>query len=88
MFREAIKCNDGTTISIQASSSHYCTPKEDKLPLTEYTHYELGFPSKEIPCLLEYSEDIECLTSTVYPYVPKAIVKEALDYCGGADLVL
>ena len=37
-----IVCKDGTTLSVQASEFHYCTPRDNKGP---YTHVEIGFPS-------------------------------------------
>lgn len=39
----AIECADGFTMSVQASRSHYCTPRNDVGP---YTAVEVGFPSK------------------------------------------
>ena len=41
-----IKCKSGLTLSVQASSFHYCIPREDG---ADYTHVEVGFPSKFPP---------------------------------------
>ena len=35
-------CKDGEHLSVQASKTHYCTPRDDYGP---YTHVEIGFPS-------------------------------------------
>ncbi len=37
-----IVCNDGTTLSVQTSHTHYCTPRTDHGP---YSHVEVGYPS-------------------------------------------
>jgi hypothetical protein len=34
------ECKDGATLSIQASKSHYCTPRDNKGP---YSSIEVGF---------------------------------------------
>lgn len=36
--RDITECVDGTTLSVQASSSHYCTPRDNDGP---YTHVEV-----------------------------------------------
>jgi hypothetical protein len=36
--RDAVKCRDGTTLSVQASFTHYCTPRNNEGP---YTHVEV-----------------------------------------------
>lgn len=72
---------DGTTVSVQASRYHYCTPRDDSGP---YTHVECGFPSK-VPSdeMLKYAEITDIPTKTVYPYVPIEIVAEWINECGG-----
>lgn len=69
---------DMFTISIQASSLHYCEPKEDFGP---YESYELGFPNFEDPLILPWSEDSSF--SSVYPYVPREIIGQMIDNHGG-----
>lgn len=56
-------------VSIQASKSHYSTPRSDNVE--RYTHVELGYPSETPPdYILEYAEDPDNPTETVYPHVP------------------
>jgi hypothetical protein len=78
----AVILNDGTEISIQASGTHYCTPRE-YVPAEEYVSVEVGYPSKVIEELKEYAEDPRewddemenrigdlNYTDTVYGWVP------------------
>ena len=81
-----IECEDGFTISVQASEGSYCTPRED-YPRTPYTNVECGYPSSTptTKALREYAElcgtDDYC--RTVYGYVPVEIVEAELDAHGG-----
>lgn len=65
-------------LSVQASSSHYCSPREDLQDF--YEDVEIGFPnfnfSKEF--IFQYSEDGECPQDTVYGYVPMVELAEEL----------
>jgi hypothetical protein len=61
---DRIKCADGFSISVQASSTHHCTPRNDIGP---YTHVEIGFPSEVEPELLPYREGPD---EIVYVQVP------------------
>lgn len=87
-----VVCADGFSISIQAGSGHYCSPRVDELVAnTQYTHVELGFPShfeKIEEILLDYCEDKDCPTGTVYGYVPVEVVQEVLDKHGGIKWVV
>ena len=74
-------CNDGFNVSIQASSSHYCEPREDNLP--EYTEVELGYPSMVDALIKDYAEDPDDLCNTVYGHVPIELVDELLAKHGG-----
>jgi len=42
-IRPAIECIDGFMMSVQASSMHYCTPRENQGP---YSEVEVGYPSE------------------------------------------
>lgn len=67
-----IVCADGTSISVQASQNHYCTPNNDTGP---WTHVEVGFPSSPPGSLWhDYAEDPDNPTGTVYAYVPIHLV--------------
>jgi hypothetical protein len=72
---KVITCNDGTTLSVQASETHYCQPRSDIGP---YLSVEIGFPSvAPRGRLLEHIDggDIDP-TDTVYGYVPWDVVRE------------
>jgi hypothetical protein len=76
-----IECNDGFTISVQASQYHYCKPRRDNA--YPYTHFELGYPYDSDDLILEYAEDKDFPTLTVYGNVPLEIVKALIDKHGG-----
>ena len=78
-----IECNDGFSISIQASGFHYSNPREDLVDANQYSHFELGFPSEEEEMIAMFAEDKECLTDTVYPYVEASLIQDMLDKHGG-----
>lgn len=80
-FRPRVECNDGYSVSIQASSSHYCDPRRDNL--TEYTEVELGYPNMADNLIADYAEDPDDLCNTVYGYVPIEAVDELLAKHGG-----
>mgnify|MGYP001552072057 FL=1 len=73
--------NSGASLSIQASSSHYCLPREDEGP---YTHYEMGFPENlEESDLAMLEEFEEAPGEGVCPYVPKDVLKKIINRNGG-----
>lgn len=65
-------------LSVQASSSHYCSPREDFQ--YAYEQVEIGFPnfnfSKEF--IFQYAEDSDNPQDTVYGYVPMVELAEEL----------
>ena len=73
--------NDGFSISIQASSMHYCSPRKNGVQ--EYDTVELGYPSENEPLIEKYAEDINLLKHTVYLNVPIRIVDELVIKHGG-----
>ena len=81
-IRSKIQCNDGFSISIQASACHYCNPRATfEGP---YTELELGYPSCSEELLIPYMED-NCYKpeDTVYPYVPVEVVDKVIKKHGG-----
>lgn len=82
IIRPRIVCNDGFTMSAQASSGHYCSPRK---PQHEYFSMEIGYPSIEEPLIAEYAEDKDSLTETVYGYVPCNIINEVIEKHGGIN---
>ena len=82
-------CEDGFEMSVQASESHYSTPKAFS---DEYTEVEIGYPSAPESLIAEYAEDWEVegdddprLCQTVYGYVPVHIVNLVIEKHGGID---
>lgn len=77
----SIQCADGFYISVQASRTHYCSPREDEGP---WHQVECGFPSEHPGDeMLEHAEDKERPTDTAYGYVPVGIVERLIDRHGG-----
>ncbi len=80
-----IKCKDGTTLSVQASKYHYCTPREDDGP---YYSVEVGYPSVEPPetwaGYFDGDWDTQDRTDSVYGYVPIDLVEDFIKIHGGS----
>ena len=68
-------------MSVQASSSHYCSPRIDNA--ISYTEVEIGFPSKKISLLMPYAENKTAPTDTVYGWVPAAVLAAVIKNAGG-----
>jgi len=89
--RDAVRCKDGFTMSVQASNSHWSTPKINDAP--SYLEVEIGFPSERERLLDRYCEGIylwvnkddddSVFTNSVYPYVPAEVVIEVIMKHGG-----
>lgn len=75
-----IKCEDGFTVSIQASNIHHCERSSDE---TQWSRFELGFPS-EVDFLIEgYAANSNASPNTTYNYVPRNVVEKLLTRHGG-----
>ena len=68
-------------MSIQASETSYSNPRETHAE--RYTSVELGFPSHREPMILEWAEDEDRPTETVYGYVPVETVNLVIAKHGG-----
>jgi hypothetical protein len=89
MDNPRIVCADGFSMSVQARSFSYCTPREDDVV---HTHMEGGFPSST-PLDLELRSFAECnilstdgsadYTETVYGYVPRKVFEREFELHGG-----
>ncbi len=80
-LNKAIVCADGFTMSVQANSTAYCHPREN---LAEaYDEVEVGFPSMAESLLLEWAEDPQAPTETVYGWVPAERVSLVIAKHGG-----
>ena len=80
MVRPKLVCKSGLTLSVQASAGHYCSPKKDS---GSYSSVEVGFPSQKVDALMEFAENPDNPTGTVYGYVPTSIVLEVIADNGG-----
>ena len=69
-----IVCKDGFTMSIQDSEFHYCDAGISS---------EVGFPSEKEELLMDYIEDPEYPTETVYAYVPNGVIDKIIEKHGG-----
>lgn len=79
--RPRLYCNDGYSISVQASEFHYCSPRLNGLQ--DYKSVELGYPSAEDELINDYAEDALNYTDTVYGYVPIEVVEKLIEKHGG-----
>lgn len=75
-----VVCADGFNMSIQADEFVYCSPRNNDGP---YTAVEIGFPSHYEDLILEFAEDKNTPTKTVYGWVPSHIVSLVLAKHGG-----
>lgn len=75
-----IECADGLTLSVQASVTHYCTPRDSVGP---WIAVEIGFPSRRVGEFMEYAENPDDATGTVYGYVPVEVVEAVIEKHGG-----
>lgn len=75
-----IECVNGFSMSVQASRTHYCEPRGDLGP---WHSVEIGYPSARVEVLLEFAEDRERPTSTVYAGVPIEVAAMVIDENGG-----
>lgn len=84
--RPAIICADGFKMSVQASEYHYCTPRITGAE--QYTEVEVGFPSQKEDLLMDYADDCDRPTDTVYGYVPVEVVIAVINKHGGLQQTL
>lgn len=84
-FFERVVCADGFSVSVQASSFNYCSPRNNVGP---WESVECGFPNAKDPALEEYAEDPEApiengQVQTVYGWVPSKVVEKIIASHGG-----
>ena len=79
-FQEVV-CADGFTRSVQASETHYCSPRETGAE--KYTSVEVGYPNPPEPLLMYLAEEPDRPTMTVYPFVPAQLVALVIAKHGG-----
>ena len=85
VMMKKITCKDGFTVSVQATYTHYCSPRETirSEHFNFYNEFELGFPNKKDKLLMPYCEDNKRPKDTVYSCVPKDIINQVIKKHGG-----
>lgn len=78
--RKPAVCADGTTLSIQASETHYCKPRVNSNKTDFYYAIEVWCVSKEVPSSWNQYGDAE---ENPFAYIPIELVQEFVDSCGG-----
>ena len=81
-MKPQIICNDGFKMSVQGSRTHYSTPRSN---LDFYSNMEIGYPSEKVEEFMEYVEDKDKPTDTVYGYVPSDIIQQVIEKHGGIN---
>ena len=76
----SVRCVDGFSMSVQASYSHYCSPRNDHGP---WATVEVGFPSHKCDDLMPYAENADAPCDTVYGWVPVEVVEKVIADHGG-----
>ncbi len=76
-----VVCASGFSMSVQAHDGAYCSPRANNAP--QYNEVEVGFPSAEEPLLMEWCDDPNDPTGTVYGYVPAQVVTNVIAKHGG-----
>ena len=76
-----VVCADGFKMSVQAHDGAYCSPRIDNAE--SYEEVEVGFPTEREPLLMDYCEDPDDPTGTVYGYVPTQVVVNVIAKHGG-----
>ena len=78
---QTVVCADGFTMSVQANENAYCSPRINNAE--RYTSCEVGYPSQVEDLILEYAEDKEHPTDTVYGWVPSERISLVIAKHGG-----
>jgi hypothetical protein len=78
--RPRVTCADGFSVSVQAGRFFYSRPRRDG---ARYAAVELGYPSAAEDSLMEFCENPDAPTDTVYGYVPVDVVKALVEKHGG-----
>ena len=85
-LRKQLVCNDGTTLSVQASEDHWCSPRSsyvnyytDDIEFFDYSSVEVWCVSADVPdSWVEYGDD-----DNPYAYIPVTLVEKFIDSHGG-----
>jgi hypothetical protein len=86
-FVPPLVCRDGFSMSVQASEYHYCVPRNNDGP---WAAFECGFPSKPVPELREWKEELEEDApdeECIFAYVPWSAVMLTIEKHGGCEVL-
>lgn len=75
-----IVCRDGFTLSVQANQFAYCSPRSNNGP---WTQVEVGYPSAPPEFIMEFADEADYPTDTIYAFVPIDYVQKLVDFHGG-----
>jgi hypothetical protein len=76
-----VVCADGFRMSVQAHEGSYCTPRVTGAEF--YTEAEVGFPTERESLLMEWAENPDRPTDTVYGWVPRQVIINVIAKHGG-----
>ena len=82
-IRPRIYCNDGFNFSVQGGEGSYSTPRRND---KEFMAMEIGFPSNREELILEFAEDRDNPTETVYGYVDNKLIQQVIGKHGGINV--
>ncbi len=80
-LNKQVVCADGFAMSVQANDGAYCSPRISNA--NSYEEVEVGFPSSAEPLLMDWCDDKDDPTGTVYGYVPARVVTNVIAKHGG-----
>tara|TARA_R110000772_G_scaffold68730_4_gene152300 strand:+ start:3160 stop:3432 length:273 start_codon:yes stop_codon:yes gene_type:complete len=83
-----IVCKDGTSLSVQGSVTHYCSPRIDEVEQwQDYESVEVGYIEGGTPpeSWREYADGME-FPNDIYAWVPVQLVLEFIEFCGGTEV--
>ena len=76
-----VVCADGFKMSVQAFAGGYCTPRTNNAD--RYEEVEVGYPSAPEELLMDWAEEPDKPTQTIYAYVPVQVVTNVIVKHGG-----
>ena len=82
-IRGMVKCNDGFAMSIQASSEHTCTPRDDVGP---YRTVEVGYPNQLESLLMPFCDAPSLIVGAppvLYVLVPAYTIRAVIEKHAG-----
>ncbi len=80
-LNKKVRCADGFFMSVQANENAYCQPRINNAE--KYISVEIGFPSHREEIIIDWAENVENPTDTVYGYVPVSVVTNVIAKHGG-----